>query len=200
MANPSSVALFAALAAAAFVGCTNNYGAFDFHGGTSQGGSSAQGGTSQGGTGAQGGSSQGGTGGAQSCGAGQMLCGGSCVATNDVHNCGGCNNDCAQLGLDCIAGVCGCNQDNQCGQGGFIRCRNGARCDCGGQRCRPGETCNQQGANQQCSCGGGSRCQFGETCCQTPAGCFNLQGDRDNCGACGHACPSGQNCNNGHCG
>lgn len=186
------VAALFALALAGAVGCTNDYGQFDYSGGTQGGTGGTQGGT---------GGAQGGTGGAQNCGPGQTLCGGSCVGTNDLHNCGGCDNDCAAQGLECIGGICGCSQDNQCGQNGpGVNCRNSGRCDCGNQRCQAGETCRQQGGFPRCSCGGGNlRCQFGQTCCQTPAGCFNLQGDRNNCGGCGHACGAGQNCVNGQC-
>ncbi len=190
MRRLAGVAVLVALGLAGAQGCTNDYGKYDFKG--AQGGS----GGAQGGAGG----GQGGAGGGTACGAGQMRCGGTCVATDDPHNCGGCNNDCAQLGLECLFGVCGCSQNNQCGQSGGDNCRNSGVCDCGGQRCAPGETCHRQGGNSRCSCGGGNtRCQFGQTCCQTPAGCFNLRTDRDNCGGCGHACAAGHNCVNGTC-
>jgi hypothetical protein len=74
------------------------------------------------------------------------------------------------------------------------------RCTCGASNCRRGEYCMSSSGQTVCTCNGGPGCGWGETCCQSPAGCFDLDTDESNCGACGRACPSGTNCNNGTCG
>ena len=74
--------------------------------------------------------------------------------------------------------------------------------------CSPtGDSC----LNGACSCGGGAACSAtSSTCvsgaCQCQVGftdcngtCTNLNIDKNNCGACGHMCASGQACVSGKC-
>jgi hypothetical protein len=72
-------------------------------------------------------------------------------------------------------------------------------CSCDGTACVPGEACVKKQGNNVCSCNGGDACTAGRVCCQSPAGCKDLDTDKDNCGGCGHACPKGQNCSAGQC-
>lgn len=45
--------------------------------------------------------------------------------------------------------------------------------------------------------GGGCNCAQGQTCCNNS--CVNLQGDRNNCGACGTTCGPSTSCQSGTC-
>jgi hypothetical protein len=118
--------------------------------------------------------------------------------------CGSCANSCtAQNGMKCGVrdapdGTCGCDNDAQCRTGATGTCTSAGVCACLiGGTCRPGEVC----VSGSCNCGtsGTLRCGSTETCCQTPAGCFNLSNNRDNCGACGRACPPAFRCSSGQC-
>ena len=62
-----------------------------------------------------------------------------------------------------------------------------------------GEVCNRAGPDTVCSCNSGSACAAGAVCCHTPSGCFDLQTDPANCGACGWTCPAGTSCQSGVC-
>jgi hypothetical protein len=56
--------------------------------------------------------------------------------------------------------------------------------------CRTGEVCSGTGLSTTCIC------QDGLSACSS--GCFDLDADSNNCGACGHSC-QGQRCSNGLC-
>ena len=59
-------------------------------------------------------------------------------------------------------------------------------------------TAVQCGASEVCNLNtGGCNCGQGQTCCNNS--CVNLQGDRNNCGACGTTCGPSTSCNNGVC-
>jgi hypothetical protein len=78
-----------------------------------------------------------------------------------------------------------------------VACDPSGVCSCTGVLCMIGETCIPGGA--ECRCNGGAKCGAGQVCCQTPAGCFDLQTDADNCGGCGHGCTPGHACVAGAC-
>jgi hypothetical protein len=118
---------------------------------------------------------------------------------SDAENCGGCGNDCTAQGLGvCSAGLCGCSQSGQCGNGSGVDCVGGA-CSCDAIACRPGERCRRSGGDQLCACNGGAACGAAEVCCQTPAGCTDVQTSPASCGACGRACTAGFTCSAGAC-
>ncbi|HOD23845.1 MAG TPA: hypothetical protein PKK83_16225 [Polyangiaceae bacterium] len=129
---------------------------------------------------------------------------------DSTDHCGGCNNACpsnAAQHFVCRDSRCACDSNEDCSIGGATgTCylsnpsdyRYG-RCRCGNNDCRPGEVCHTVNSQSRCSCNGGQGCSTSQTCCQTPAGCFYLNWDRNNCGACGHVCPTGQNCIDGSC-
>ncbi len=132
------------------------------------------------------------------------------VSNSDSNNCGGCGNDCTTVGLRCNPGStnlrrCGCTQNSHCTTafGGIGSCNNNF-CECpqiGPDACNPGEVCDDCGITcNRCSCNGGAPCPGNnDTCCQSPAGCFDLDTDRDHCGGCGRQCPPGFACVNGDC-
>jgi len=110
-----------------------------------------------------------------SCSTGLIVCSaGTCVNTaNDPNNCGTCGHACAS-GQSCSNGTCS----------GSVACTSGMNCP-------TGEVCNQGVCSPSCStglivCSGGT--------------CVNTSNDPNNCGACGHACASGQSCVSGQCG
>jgi hypothetical protein len=117
--------------------------------------------------------------------------------TADPVNCGGCGNDCGrQNGKVCVNGTCTCSGQNyRCRLGGSVNnilCDASGVCSCSGVLCAPGESCT--GGGGECRCNNSPHCAAGQTCCQTPAGCFDLQTDRNNCGGCGHGCSPGFIC------
>lgn len=137
----------------------------------------------------------------------------------DTDNCGACNKSCGQpseaQGVACTNGVC---TITSC-QAGFSNCdttfENGCEIDttndlnhcgacftvCGAQQHSTGSTC----ADSKCEL---VQCSPGYDDCdnQFPTGCEkNISSDLQNCGVCGHICPTqlnttGSTCNAGTCG
>jgi hypothetical protein len=137
----------------------------------------------------------------------EQCCNGACISQSSTKNCGSCMNDCSMQGVaggfTCKAGICGCTTAEQCRS---VSSLPAVGCDtvpglcvCNGTSCASGEFCNKAGNMPVCSCNFGAACAGGQTCCQTPAGCFYLQTDGNNCGACGRACKQAQTCQNGTC-
>ncbi|HTS38900.1 MAG TPA: DNRLRE domain-containing protein [Candidatus Solibacter sp.] len=129
-------------------------------------------------------------------------CNGICtMSLNDPANCGSCgiactnnqpcnNGSCGQA--SCSGGQTSCNgvctstntDVNNCGACGKVCAANNSVPACVGGLCQI------------------SACNTGFADCNTSAadGCeVNLQSDNNNCGACGHACVSGQVCQAGSC-
>jgi hypothetical protein len=156
-------------------------------------------------------SGQSGTSGTTQCAAGQMSCRGSCVNTQTDHdNCGGCNNVC-NSGLICQNSQCA-PAGGSAATGGNTQCIAGqASCsgdcvnmtsdhdNCGacGNACSSGEFC-VKGSCATVSVGGYTDlCASGYTSCSGT--CVNTQNDKNNCGACGNKCGSGEFCVKGSC-
>ncbi|TVR03828.1 MAG: hypothetical protein EA398_03860 [Deltaproteobacteria bacterium] len=117
------------------------------------------------------------------CPDGEVFCDGRCRPDN---GCGGCDPipEPGTVCGDCQNGVRVCNGRNE------VICQGATTNPCGGCNLLDatlGETC------QSC---GQYVCSGTQVICQGGA---NLQGDRNNCGACGFQCPSAQNCIGGDC-
>lgn len=123
---------------------------------------------------------------ALSCGGGTKQCGASCVnQQNDPTNCGGCGTLC-QAGEGCVSGKCqlGC-------QVGLTLCT--APVSDGGVPDASSDASND--ASSDASSDGSS----GDSGTVAFPYCVNVQTDDQNCGGCGVACGSGQQCVNGAC-
>jgi hypothetical protein len=108
------------------------------------------------------------------CSGGLLLCSGSCVdVKTDQNNCGGCGFE-VPYGETCINGKFS----------GTVLPKTTTI---------PGGSGNSSGTT---SASQGS-CPSGQTFCSGI--CRNFLTDAAHCGACGNACPSGQNCQNGQC-
>ena len=110
----------------------------------------------------------------QACNTSTHTCTTSCGSSSFSACNGGC---CSGSPGTCVAGT----QLSACGLGG------GACLNCSSLGCPAGQTV----------CGGTVACLNGG--CSDTLTCANLQGDPNNCGACGHACATGQACTNGVC-
>lgn len=71
----------------------------------------------------------------------------------------------------------------------------------GPSACNDNDDCEADAVCREgtCSCLGGPSCSGGETCC-AGVGCRDLDGDAENCGDCGEACPNDSSCISGVCG
>ena len=113
------------------------------------------------------------------CAPGKVMCGTQCVNLSiNLRNCGACGQAC-QAGQTCSAGVCsGAANGTRAGNANVNGKNNGARKNSGAGNvnatCAPGKT----------MCGGQ---------------CVNFSINPKNCGACGHACQTGQKCVVGQC-
>ena len=134
----------------------------------------------------------------QTCGLGEVCCGGACVNPqsfqSDPNNCGGCGNTCnfANAVGTCINGKCKLSQCDP----GFGNCNNVDADGCEVNLTSDPENCGSCGnvcgtffnGNWQWCCIRGQ--------CVTDA---ILQTDPLNCGDCGHICGPNEYCSNGHC-
>ncbi len=147
------------------------------------------------------------------CPSGRKPCNGVCVSnTSTTYGCG--SADCTPCILPNAADTI-CDRNNACAASlcvtGYKTCLNDpapcmtdtahdpSNCGACSVHCQPP-------ANGIAGCGGGQcavvSCNKGrEDCNQVyDDGCeTDLDGDRANCGACGHACAPGQNCASGVC-
>jgi hypothetical protein len=142
-----------------------------------------------------------------SCAAGQSTCGGACVDTRSsaVH-CGACGNACAPGNL-CVNGACmqSCPGMQTLCNGNLCVSTSTDRAHCGG--C--GNVCDRAGVLQRplrrrvragaSDLRGGERRRRGHRRRRRARYCADPQSDRNNCGACGNACPSGRICERGAC-
>jgi hypothetical protein len=121
-------------------------------------------------------------------------CAGACRATGDFasdnNNCGGCGIVCP-VGETCTTGSCH-HDGPACGAGA------------GGPMCAAGLSCFSSSGCLPTSCAGladGAVCPLASgglgACCG--GACVDANGDRANCGACGHVCPAGTGCAMGAC-
>ncbi len=133
------------------------------------------------------------------CPTGDVNCGGVCTnPASDPANCGGCGHVCP-AGDSCVSGVCqapsSCSDGMKDGTETGVDCGGGVCPACGlGQGCLIGSDC------QSLLCSGGtcvSACPTGDVSCGGV--CTNPASDPGNCGACGHACPTGAACISGAC-
>lgn len=113
----------------------------------------------------------------------------------DRRHCGGCNQPCTGLNEVCCRGQCvvAISEEN-CGSD-CSRCGERQRC-CLAPTFDSAFRCVDLGTREHClACN--DRCLLSETCC--PAGCVNLDNDRDNCGVCGNGCGLRERCEFGSC-
>jgi hypothetical protein len=156
--------------------------------GGSQAGGSATGG-GQGGGAAQGGGSAGGSStGGGSAGGGSSGGGASGCADGDTCDLGN------GLSGTCCSGVCGPTLDHWA-----------ANCGACGNACGTYYSCFQSQCVPEVTCATTDSCLFadggigGSCCASDPNGCFDLQGDLQNCGRCGLVCDAGMTCYGGSC-
>lgn len=148
-------------------------------------------------------------------------CNGSAVdgcetsTVSDPANCGACGNACSE-GVVCWKGACGCpNGFTQCGKDCKKLDTDNNNCGACGSVCKapatdtdPRWTCGPgvmpMNSNWQCASSSCTlQCSPGFGDCNNNFcgdGCeIDLRKDPANCGACNHACASGQRCHNGTC-
>lgn len=140
-------------------------------------------------------------------------CSGDCtLLSSDTRHCGACERACAS-NESCVSGAC--VPDTTMGSCTFCppgtECIDGA-CSCGGSGSLCGGALCVDLQQSYASCGtcfstcttagtscraGACVCAPGEKVCGTD--CIDVDGDPANCGACGRACPMGQQCEAGQC-
>jgi len=123
------------------------------------------------------------------CPSGSSPCNGQCKAMNTDTNCGGTTSSCGQ---DCTVAGTG----KTC-QNGACQCPEGKEFFTGLNKCVPKCTGDLQRDPNTGACvcpvlPGGVSTQCGDKCVDTNT-------DTNNCGSCGHACPSDQTCSGGTC-
>jgi len=131
----------------------------------------------------------------------------------DPANCGRCDAACDE-NESCVDGACVCaSAGENCNGGPNGTCCPGvdhcvsirtdaANCGACGNRCTPGETCE----NNECICDRDPGCDSGTQVCCPGIGCTSVLTDEGNCGpttsldACGNTCDLGFTCVDGQCG
>jgi plastocyanin len=134
------------------------------------------------------------------CTIGRTCCGTACVDLNaDQNHCGSCGTTCP-VGRPCTAGTCiadDCPGGQFCGGVCVRTSTDSANCGACGQRCCAGNVCIAGTCTVSCS--------PGNVACPSPilscrgSFCANPAIDAANCGACGHACATGEACLAGAC-
>lgn len=131
---------------------------------------------------------------------GRTLCGDSCVDTQaSPQHCGACGRACPP-NVNCLGGRCGCFRDTEtlCPSGCSRLSSDHMNCGACGRVCPP-----RQGESGWGICDLGSCvCSPGLHWCRRPSGeeaCVVLRNDASNCGRCGNACRSGEQCIDGSC-
>lgn len=153
------------------------------------------------------------------CGEGQACIDGACCDNpcggdgSDVICCGAgetCNFEffdegvvvsCCPEGSSCPATESCCAETETCTTTGCCESASACESPAGNVFCCPaGLGCTDNGCVGACehsSCSDTVQCITGRTCCD--GCCLDLEGDEENCGACGNICPQGTVCCSGSC-
>jgi hypothetical protein len=143
------------------------------------------------------------------CATGTRCCSGACVdVKSDVNHCGACGNSCAEHETCCDGGCSNLGQLENCGACGY-HCPDTAE-SCKYDRATDNHVCCFAGEFPPGIVGGCephccdtepqpdcAHCPRGMRCCKDA--CVAVDGNRDHCGACGHACDDTAICSNGVC-
>jgi hypothetical protein len=129
----------------------------------------------------------------QTCGAGTICAGNSCVDSLCQWAGEACLANDAGIGTCCASGACATpdNDPLNCGACGVV-CPSGTTCQSG--LCGGLAACGAGHAGSYCNLDAG----LSYRCCPG-VGCVDTSFDSANCGGCNAACPSGQSCDAGTC-
>lgn len=122
-----------------------------------------------------------------------------CEQKADAMHCGGCNMGYCSGAMKCMGSICKCMGDPDCSTNMAPGTCNNGVCMCSNNTCKVGENCVKVMGSPACQCNGNPACVGAMDTCCPKVGCKVLDSDTDNCGACGHACPTGFQCTNGKC-
>ncbi|MEZ4406092.1 MAG: hypothetical protein R3A52_06425 [Polyangiales bacterium] len=129
---------------------------------------------------------------APSCTSQQLACGGRCVdPQTDGQNCGACGNACGAMQA-CVMGSCQaqCPSPQTACNGACVNLQTDAQnCGACGRACGAGQVCSLGRCDVACAPTLTTCMSAAQTDGGTPSYCADTMTDRENCGACGNACP-----------